>query len=187
MSKRTIIITQKQLDEIVGSNNSPYLDGGSVPNHSNLISPEGDNDETSLDTDLFAKTLSNQHRLYGVSAIREGNKDLDGKIIGTTNNNPGKSVDAAKKTASRVNQAMETMQTGATQEIKDKAARTLNTMQQNNNGDLDVLLNQYETAKANSKNIRNNKVDNGQRVLSYAPKTGVGTAHSQKNVNITYK
>jgi hypothetical protein len=192
MSKRTIILTQHQLDEIVGGGgNSPYFDGESVPNNANLISTNGSSDKTNQTTDNFASSLPRgTYNRMGVMSMHEENARLAQKKFGAKDGNPGKSYEATKKTVSRMNQAKKTMQTGATQDIKNQAAKTLQNMQNNNNIDLNTLENQYTISKNIDANDRKKKVQNGERVLKSAPKTGVGTAHTVKTNNnsfITYK
>ena len=183
MSKRTVILTQQQLDEIVTGVNSSYFDGDSVPNSANMISTEGNSDETHQTTDDFAEFLprwSYTHGRMGVMSMHEENARLAQKKYGAIDGNPGKSYEATKKTISRMNQAKKTAQTGATQDIKNKAVKTLQNMQNNNDIDLNTLENQYTSSKNIDANERKKKVQNGERVLKYAPKTGVGTAHSVK-------
>jgi hypothetical protein len=190
MSKRTIILTQQQLDEIVGGGNSPYFDGESVPNNATYISTNGDSDETHQTTDDFAASLPRwSYNRFGAMSMREENARLVQKKYGAIDGNPGKSYEATKKTISRMNKAKETAQTGATPDIKAKAAKTLQNMQNNNDIDLNTLENQYTASKNIDANERKKKVQNGERVLKSAPKTGVGTAHSVKTDTgvITYK
>lgn len=194
MSNRTIILTQKQLDEIIGGGNSPYFDNAQVPNNSINISTNGNDDETTQTSDYYSKDMPRGSWYFGrmgINTIHEENKNLKNKIFGSTYGSEGKKYSNTKTTLSRAKKAKETMMTGATQEIKNKAAKTYNTMQNNNDVDLNILDNQYKAAKNIDKNIRNNKVKNGERVLKSTTKeSGNGKAHSIKQTNngfITYK
>lgn len=193
MSKRTVIITQKQLDEIVGGGNSPYFDNAEVPNNANLISTNGDDNETTQIGDFFSKEMPRSSYYFGrmgINPIHEENQNLKNKTFGSTYNDNGKSYSNTKTTLHRAQKAKETMMTGATQAIKDKAAQTYRTMQNNNDIDLNVLQNQYDSAKNIDKNIRDNKVKNGEPILKSTTKdSGNGKAHSVKQTNngfITY-
>lgn len=200
MSKRTIILTQRQLDEIVGGGNSPYLDGDDSSDSTNHISTDGSSKKTHTTGDEYSSTLPRYSYSYfnggmGVGVLREANQDLvnnrfgAGTDIHTGETYEGDTYENAKKKVWRKNEAEKTMQTGATPEIKAKAAQTLNNMQKNSPNDLTILQNQYENAKNVSQQQKEKKKQNGERILKSAPKTGVGTAHSIKTNNgfITYK
>lgn len=193
MAKKTLILTQKQLDEIIGGElNSDYFDNSPVPNFSTEIHSDGYGQETKTTSQVYANQLPRgEFRMLGATRINESGEDnqrLSKMKFGASNNdgnNDGKSLSATKTTLSRANKAIETMKTGATQTEKNAAKQTLKRMQSNT--DLNTLKNQYTAAKNNDKSIRQNKVRNGQQVIKSAPKTGQGTAHSPKNGIITYK
>lgn len=183
MAKRKIILTQKQLDEIVGGGNSGYFDNSEVKNYSINTNADGYGGKPTT-TDDVSKTMPTYFGKFRCVTMREDNERLKHKTFGSANGEPGKSYDATKMTISRANAAKETMQTGATQDVKDKAAQTLQNMQKNNNVDLQTLGNQYKAAKSVDKSIRKNKVANGEQVLKSAPKNANnGKAHSIKTDN----
>ena len=198
MSKKQIILTQKQIDEICG-NNSTYLDGLALTpdlanNYSNEITTNGNIDGAYPDpmtTDDYAKDTTNNIRGYwglrgmgGVSTIREmskrewenkklseDNERLKHRMFGATSNSDPKSYDATKKNISRYNIAARKSQNG-TPEEKRKAQKTMQKMQKNWGG-LEVAKNQYETAKRVDKTIKPG--------IKSAPKnSGNGKAHSPK-------
>jgi len=194
MSKRTVILTQKQLDEIVTGKNTSYFDGDDSLDYANKITTDGNSSKTIMYTDKSAATRPLSNYGTGVASLREANQDLVNKEFGAKDCHPGKSYEATKKEVSRANQAKETMQTGATQDIKNKAAQTLQTMENNiesNNGiDLKTLGGQYINAKNISKRQKRIKKENGESILKSTPKNvGNGKAHSIKTNNgfITYK
>lgn len=185
MAKK-IILSQKQLDEICGGDSS-YLDGlSSTPDRGNVfateVSPDGGVERGYAEpttTDDFAKMQTNnwrgntKMRGMGPITVREmtkrdwekeyleearehGNERLKNLNFGAKDGEEGKSYGATKTALCRKRAAEKTAQTGATPEIKQKAVNTLNKMHNNWSG-LDNAETQYNAAKANDKNIVNNK------------------------------
>lgn len=198
MAKKTIILSQSQLDEIYGGD-STYLDGlalnSDLPqNFANQITVNGSVEQGYADpvtTDDFAsefkhnrRNFSLRNRAYG-STIREmTKKEWEEKIVfyeenerlanrqfGATANSQGKSYGATKETLSRYRRAAKKATTG-TPEEKEKAAKTMKKMQ-NNWAGLKVASNQYETAKKIDKDIR-------PEMKSSTKISGNGKAHSTK-------
>lgn len=199
MTRKKIILTQRQLDEICGDN-STYLDGLALTpdlssNYSNEITTNGDIEDAypePITTDDLASDMTNNTRGYwglrgmgSVSTIREmskaewqnrnvfteDNQRLKNRTFGATNDSEGKSYDATKKNISRYNIAAQKAKSG-TPEEKQKALKTMQKMQKNWSG-LGVASNQYETAKKIDKQIK--------PVIKSAPKNaGNGKAHTKK-------
>ena len=183
MSKKTLILSQKQLDEICGGDCS-YLDGlANKPDMGDIFSTEVSSDggidggyAEPTTTDDVSHDMTNNWRgnakLHGMGPItvremtkkdwdkeylsEDGNSALKNVNFGATNGEVGKSYAATKTNLSRRNKALETMKTGATPEIKQKAAVTVQKMQNNWSG-MDAAENQYNAAKATTKSINDNK------------------------------
>ena len=179
MSKKTLILSQEQLDEICGGDSS-YLDGldrnDDMKNKYSLeISADGGVDNGYADpttTDDYASDLTNDWmrggaNMHGYRAatiremtkkdwdrtyLKEDNNMLKNMNFGAGNGDTGKSYTNTTTTLSRYNKAKETAATGATPEIKQKAKNTVSTMQKNW-GNIDIAKNQYNASKANSQNI----------------------------------
>ena len=198
MGKKTLILTQKQLDEICGDN-STYLDGLALTpdltdNYSNEITTNGSMEDAypnPITTDKYAGDITNDTRGYwglrgmgSISTIREiskkeweniilneDNQRLKNRTFGATSNSDAKSYDATKKNISRYRIAAKKTKNG-TPEEKQKAVKTMQKMQKNWSG-LGVATNQYETAKKIDKEINPG--------IKSAPKnSGNGKAHSPK-------
>ena len=179
MAKRTLILSQAQLDEICGGD-SAYLDKldstpDMAPDFAGKITSDGGMDDgyaNATTTDDIASDMVNhwlgltrQHGL-GPITVREwreiyleekehGNARLNNVQFGAGNGEPGKSYDATKMALSRKRSAERTMVTGGTPEIKQKAANTVARMKNNWNG-IDSAEKQYNSAKANDKTARAN-------------------------------
>ena len=85
-----------------------------------------------------------------------GNARLKNVQFGAKDGQAGKSYGATKTALCRKNAAEKTMQTGATQEIKQKAANTVARMRNNWSG-IDNAQTQYNAAKAGDKAVVSNK------------------------------
>ena len=178
MSKKTLILSQQQLDEICDGDSS-YLHGltsnpDMAPNFAAETTSDGGMDKGYADattTDDYASDMTNDWRgnakLHGMGPItvrewkeiylneeqEHGNARLKNVKFGAQNGQQGKSYGATKTALSRLGAAQETMKTGATQEIKDKAAQTAATMQKNWSG-IGAAANQYKAAKGGDKAVR---------------------------------
>ena len=203
MSKKKLILSQKQLDEICGGDCS-YLDGlANKPDMGDVFSKEISSDG-SIDggyahpttTDHVSHDMTNNWRgnakLHGMGPItvremkksdwdreylsEEGNSALKNMKFGASSGEEGKSYAATKTNLSRRNAAMETMRTGATPEIKQKAADTLDRMQNNWEG-MDTAAKQYNAVKNTTRTINNNKPTGEKRAssLNGLPKIDGGT------------
>lgn len=194
MSKKTLILSKKQLDEICGGDSS-YLDGLTMnPDKGNVfageVSADGGVEKGYADattTDDVAKDLTNSWRgnakLHGMGPItvrenvmtvkewksrylgeehEHGNERLKNVQFGAKDGEEGKSYGATKTALCRKRAAEETMLTGATQGIKQKAANTVATMKDNWDG-IDNAETQYNAAKSNDKMIVANKPDGTKR------------------------
>lgn len=180
MKKKRLILSQEQLDEICGGDSS-YLDGLSkTPDMGSIFSTEVSADGGIEDgyadpttTDDIASDMTNDWRgnakLHGMGPItvrewkeiyleekEHGNARLKNLQFGAQNGAPGKSYGATKTALCRKNAAEETMRTGATPEIKQKAANTVANMKNNWSG-IDNAETQYNAAKANDATIRGNR------------------------------
>lgn len=182
MAKKTLILSQKQLDEICGGDSS-YLDGLSTrPDMGDVFSTEITADggvdvgyAKPTTTDDVADDMTNDWRgnakLHGMGPItvremkksewdrmylgeeeEHGNARLKNLNFGAKNGEEGKSYGATKTALCRKRAAEKTMQTGGTPEIKAKAANTVANMKANWSG-IDNAETQYNAAKANDKNI----------------------------------
>lgn len=198
MAKKTIILSQKQLDEIYGGD-STYLDGLALnpdlpQDFANQITTNGSVEQGYSDpmtTDEFADEFKFNKRNFCLRGRAEGSmvremskKDWENSVIfteenqrlanrtfGASSHSDGKSYEATKKNLSRYRIAAKKMKTG-TPEEKMKAANTMKKMQDNWSG-LGIASTQYETAKKVDKEIKPG--------IKSAPKTsGNGKAHSIK-------
>lgn len=206
MAKKRIILSKKQLDEVCGWDSS-YLDSmSSNPDLGDIGSSETSADgfldngyADQLTSDEYADTMYNASmygRLRGLAPMmyrvpnevyeekEHGNARLSTRKFGAGQGDSGKSYDATKMAISRKRAAEKTMQTGATQDIKDKAARTLDAMRKNW-GNLDNAEKQYNTAKRLDKSVMSDRPE-GTKIKS-APKTsGNGKAHTSNGGTIRY-
>ena len=186
MKKKTIILSQKQLDEICGGNSS-YLDGiATKPDMGDIFSTEvscdGDVDDGYADpttTDDVSRDITNNWRgnakLHGMGPItvremtvkewrekylgeelEHGNERLKNVRFGAKDGSTGKSYDATKMALSRKRKAEEKLNNGSTPEEKMKAAKTLSTMKRNWDG-IDNAEAQYNAAKSLDKSVQANK------------------------------
>ena len=192
MSKKTLILSQKQLDEICGGN-SAYLDGlasapDMAPNFASEITADGAVDDGYADpvtTDDYAHSMTNDWRgnakLHGMGPItvremtvkewkdaymneekEHGNDRLKNVQFGAANGQKGKSYDATKMALSRLHAAEKESMTGGTPEIKQKALNTVAKMKQNWNS-IDLADKQYTAAKTADKTIQANKMPGTKR------------------------
>lgn len=173
MAKRTLIITESQLNEILGLNGS-YLDGlGIKPdvgdNYANEITTDGSVDggyPEPTTTDDRSRTMTNDWRgnakLAGMGPItvheekEHGNARLANMQFGAKDGKAGKSYDATKMALSRKRDAEMRLHNGSDEE-KAKAAKTLSRMRKNWSG-LDAAEKQYAAAKANDKSVQGNRM-----------------------------
>lgn len=200
MSKKTLILSQEQLDEICGGDSS-YLDGldgnDDMKNKYSLeISADGGVDNGYADpttTDDYASDITNDWmrggaNMHGYRAatiremtkkewekefLSEDNSMLQNANFGAGNGDKGKSYTNTTTTLSRLKKAEEKAVTGATPYEKQKAARTVQTMKKNW-GNIDAAKAQYNAAKNNTQSIISSRPE-GQR------KKGNGKANEPKN------
>lgn len=204
MSKKTVILTDKQLDEIANGVSS-YLDAlGTKPdmpnNFSNEISADGSagDGETYADketSDDFGKRHYPEYRWAigprtfgkGPSNIHEmSKKEWEEKYILHEENSRlanrtfnGKSYEAAKKEGQRIRNAAKKMRNGSSEQEKEQGQRTLSRMMQYCGEDFGKSSNLLSNAQNADKIIQASKPE-GTKIKS-APKTGVGTTHD-KNI-----
>ena len=210
MPKKTIILSPEQINEICGPN-STYLDNlyskpFSKKDFANQITTDGDKDFTHRPTttdDYSHEMVSNWKgisRLMGMGPIElrefskkefeeefmidEENSNIQNMRFGASDGNNGHSAGATAMTRSRMKRAEDKLKNGNIAE-KIKAQRTINKMKENE-PKVDQQIKQFENAVENDRNIRQNKVERGERVHKFATKTKTGTAHSQKGI-ITYQ
>lgn len=215
MKKKTLILSQKQLDEICGGDSS-YLDNLSLkPDMGNIYANEITVDGSVEDgyaepstTDDLSHTMCNNWRgftkLYGMGPVslkemtkkewarqhlneesEHGNARLVNKKFGAQDGEPGKSYDATKMAISRKKQAEKKMLNGATPEERNKAAKTLSRMRNNWNG-IDAAESQYNAAKIGDKVMQDSRPE-GTKISSAPKQSGNGKAHSPKSGIITYQ
>ena len=110
-------------------------------------------------------TLSEWKKKYVSEEQEHGNARLKNLNFGAKNGEAGKSYGATKTALCRKNAAEKTMQTGATPEIKAKAAETVARMKSNWNG-IDNAETQYKAAKANDKSVVAGKPEGMKRASS---------------------
>ena len=184
MSKKRLILSQTQLDEICGLNSS-YLDGDDMSGHefSKEISSDGSLDNGYADqmtTDKYADDTTNSWRgnakLHGMGPItvregvamkvsewkklyleekEHGNKRLKNKQFGATNGNNGKSYGATKTALCR-KRALEDKVNNGTDTEKALASKRLQSMRKNWRG-IDNAQSQYTAAENSDKFVRNNQ------------------------------
>lgn len=111
-----------------------------------------------------------------------GNARLQARSFGAQNGEAGKSYDATKMAVSRLERAQKEILTGATAEIKQKAANRVARMKKNWGG-IEIAARQYKTAKDNDKSMQQSKI--GPKIASAPKEVGNGKAHSPKNGIIT--
>lgn len=186
MSKKTLILTKEQIDEICDGNYS-YLDGmATKPDmasvYSTEVSSDGGIDDGYADpttTDDFSNDMTNDWRgnakLHGMGPItvrewkekhlkklsvkeeqEHGNARLKNVKFGAKDGEAGKSYTATKMALSRKRDAEERMRNGSTPEEKMKGAETLRKMRKNWAG-IDNAETQYNAAKNTDKSIQQNK------------------------------
>jgi len=194
MAKKRIILNKEQLDEVCGWD-STYLDSMSTnPDLGAVGSSETSADgfldhgyADNMTSDEYADAMYNASmygRLRGLAPMmyrvpdevfeerEHGNERLAGRTFGAGNGDKGKSYDATKMAISRKRAAEKRMQTGATQDIRDKAAKTLDRMR-SNWGNIDDAETQYDTAKNLDKAVMADKPE-GMRRKTGPVQTGNG-------------
>ena len=203
MAQKTLILSKKQLDEIVGGDCN-YFDGmdstpDAAPDAGNKISVEGPVDRGyafPTTADDISHTMTNNNRGFattrGIGRIREskkkdwealnifneekehGNARLVNRNFGSTNGDGGKSYSATKTAICRKKKAEQNLNSNDPA-LQHKGAETLAKMRQNWAG-LDAADKQYQGAKM---------ADNAMnKTIKSAPKeSGNGMAHTPKKVN----
>lgn len=197
MKKKTLILSQHQLDEICGGDSSYLTKSDMAPNFAGEISSDGSVEDGYADattTDDIADDLTSGNwwgiaklRGMGPVTVREwkqrnlghvdeekehGNARLKNVNFGATNGDVGKSYGATKTALCRLNAAQETMQTGGTPEIKQKAANTVTKMKQNWGG-IDQAQTQYNAAKKSDGIVQSNKPQGMKRKTKKSGLNGV--------------
>ena len=202
MGKKTLILSQSQIDEICGGDSS-YLDGLALtPDMENVygneVSAEGAVENgyaEPMTTDDFSHDLTNDWRgnakLHGMGPcalremtlkewkirnLNEGNGRLEHMQFGAQNGEKGKSYGATKMNLSRLHRAEEKSRNGASPEEKAKAAQTVQKMKNNWSG-IESAEVQYNAAKINDKTNRQNKPE-GTVITSSPKQSGNGLGHS---------
>ncbi len=208
MGKKTLILSQKQLDEICGGN-CEYLDGlASTPDLSkdfaSQITADGAIDggyAKPTTTDDYANNLTNDWRgnakLHGMGPItvremtvkewkekylgeekEHGNARLKNVQFGASEGEKGKSYDATKMALSRKHKAEQELINGSTPEVKQKAAARLSRMRRNWNG-IDTAETQYSAAKNADKASQDNKMPGTKRNTNNIQKPSNGVFLNQ--------
>lgn len=215
MQKRTIILTQHQLDEIVGGDAS-YLDNINndfKEDGANSISPNGkldDKDAEPIMTDKVSSELSRNQGLFGNRSISLfspsyvccSKKDwLDKNIISEDNQNlVNKTYGDNTNRVSNTNASTLKWRYGAAKKkaqssdptIRQQGISTMKTMEKNN-PNLAQIETQYNSAMANDANLKKSAFERGEENVYQAPnqhKTpNNGQAHTKKPVGqvITYE
>lgn len=191
MSKKTLILTKNQLDEICGGSFA-YLDNTPQYDSKRIYASDVNLNNDNPTGDDVATDQSNMNWRAGrvmtgkIGGLMEINSNIQGKVFGAENGDTGHTAQATAMSKSRYNKAKETVLTGATQEDKEKAMQTIKRMKQNS-PNIEQQINQFDAAVRNDKTIRNNKVANGERVIaSHTKENGNGKGHTPKNGTITY-
>ena len=211
MGKKTLILSQQQLDEIF-EGDSAYLDniGMPAPDYANKITTDGGPIQhgelpKQTDTDDFGSERVNNWRgnakLAGVGpvVVREMSvKEWKEKYLGESRTNEEKehgnarlkvknfgekSYSAIKSAASRYSDAVEKSRSKDPQ-ISAKGRATMEKMRANN-PDIEANIGQYENAKFVDSGILDSKPE-GQKIASSPKQSGNGKAHSPKNGVISY-
>lgn len=205
MNKKTIILTEKQLDEIANGC-SNYLDAlGTTPDMPEDFASEtsaqgsageGESYAEPEQTDDFRKMQTRNSwpmgmRTFGKNAvnIREmSKKDWEERYILCEENSrlanrvfDDKSYEAAKKEGQRIRKNVNQMRNGKSSEEKIKAQQTLSRMMKNGGENFGKSSSLLAKAQNADKIIQANKPE-GSKIKS-APKTGVGTSHDKKFQN----
>ncbi len=204
MNKKTIILTEKQLDEIANGV-STYLDAlGTKPDmpddFANKISADGSAGygETYADketSDDFEKRHYPEYRWAigprtfgkGPSNIHEmSKKEWEKKYILDEENSRlsnrvfnGKSYEAAEKEGQRIRNAVKKIRNGSSPQEKAQGQKTLLRMMQYGGEDFGKASS-LETKAKNADKIMQASKPEGQKIAS-KPKPGVGTTHD-KNI-----
>ena len=210
MGKRTVIFTESQLDEICGNGfGSAYLDLIKTPDKSGYedaveitAGGNGPFGEYTKDptTDKISKTLSKSSArgamVYGKGSgyIKEMSKKdwerenideegpngydkFNGRQFGDEN---GKwKPETVTVRNHRMNKAIEKATNGSTPEIRQSGLNTISNMKKNGGESFEKAQQQLATTRNLNQQIQDSKPE-GEKIKS-APKTGVGTAHSDKN------
>ena len=191
MSKKTLILSQSQLDEICGGkfsylDNTPQYDSKQI-----YVSDLNKNNDNPTGDDISRDQSNMNWRAERIvtgrmNGLMEINSNIQGKVFGAENGDTGHTAQATAMSKSRYNKAKETLMTGATQADKEKAKQTIARMEKNA-PNLEQQINQFDAAVRNDRTIRNNKVANGERVIApHSKESGNGKGHTPKNGTITY-
>jgi hypothetical protein len=208
MGKKTLILSQSQLDEICGGN-AAYLDGfasdggDNTTDYANKITADGAVDigypdpVTTDDVDKFlvnnAFPLSNTRSAMGIAPLREMKKSdwVKNNIKEESehgnkrllNRNFGAVNGDTGKSYGATKTALcrknaAEKKLNSTDPVEKQKARKTLNTMYQNWKGLGLADSQYESAKAADKTLQQAKPE-GEQIVS-APKTGVGTAHSKK-------
>ena len=194
MAKKTLILSQKQLDEICGGD-STYLDGLSLnpdkaEDYSNDVTADGAVDTgyaKNMTTDMYAADTTNNWpanaKLHGMGPVtlREMTKQEFEKIIAESPNQrlqnmrfgeSQRTIGAATQAKSKMNKA-KAMAKSDNPVIREKGMNTLNNM------DLSGIK-ELEIAQNIDRNIQQAKPE-GEKIASAPKQSGNGKAHSPKD------
>lgn len=191
MGKKTIILTQSQLNEICGGNCS-YFDNEPQYTPNEIYSSDVNLNNNNITGDDVAMDQPNTNRratrvVNGrTSGLMEVNSNIQTMRFGAENGDTGHTAEATRKTKERYQNAINTAMTAATPEQKTKARNTIKKMQKNS-PNIQQQINQYNAAIQNDKNIRKSKVANGERVIKqHSKESGNGQGHLKQGEAITY-
>lgn len=214
MAKKTLILSQKQLDEIVGGN-SAYLDnlGNDFAENANNEIYSGDKldgkDAEPYTTDQHAHERSLDYgpwipggrggtksaMVYTNGMIACSKKDFERSVINETNSNLiNNTYGDDKNRVTNTNASTLKWRYGAAKKkaqssdptIRQQGISTMKTMEKNN-PNLAQIESQYNAAMNNDANLKQSAKNRGQQNVFQKPggtRNNGGAAHSQKN-NIT--
>ena len=214
MAKKTLILSQKQLDEIVGGN-SAYLDnlGNDFAENANNEIYSGDKldgkDAEPYTTDQHAHERSLDYgpwipggrggtksaMVYTNGMIACSKKDFERSVINETNSSLiNNTYGDDKNRVTNTNASTLKWRYGADKKkaqssdptIRQQGISTMKTMEKNN-PNLAQIESQYNAAMNNDANLKQSAKNRGQQNVFQKPggtRNNGGTAHSQKN-NIT--
>lgn len=192
MSKKTLILTQSQLDEICGVKCSYLDDTPQYDSNEIYVSDVNVTDNNPTGDDIAHEQPNVNSRATRVingraNSLMEINSNIQGKMFGAENGDAGHTAQATAMAKSRLKKAKEKLATSQDVSEKQKALQTINRMKENA-PNLEAQINQFDAAVKNDKTIRQNKVKNGMRVISQHTKTsGNGKGHTSNNGIITYE
>lgn len=203
MSKKTIILTQKQLNEIMGGN-STYLDNADnnfreyLDNEISVTSKLDNSDGKPVTTDNISKNLSHSNDSFGFTKqVVPGNYTTESKLSWSNKHKINEdNQDLVNRqynigTADVPEYVSYTNLTTKKNELESERKRLGNNFPHEMQEKLDRINRVYSNAKSNSQNIRNSKKQRGERVIKQHTKQAFnGKAHTKKNTTngiITYE